>query len=138
MTDVTSFLVLIPILQRIRAELAERQDFIGNWLYCLRNLEMQPERTLLRRPQGRGSGRGGGDDGRSEGSDSHRPKRRVGSDEGKSPERADPPRTFSSVTRQYGGIEKGLDAYILHWVMEVNPSWSGGSDGPVDTMLCEW
>ena len=48
MTDPASFTSFIDMLRKIREEVPARHVLIGNWLYCLRNLETVyiPEGTI--------------------------------------------------------------------------------------------
>ncbi len=59
--DPHALLSLVRILQIIRDEIDHRQDMIGNWLYCLRNSEMNTEvsRTSKRQRVSGLRGRGG-------------------------------------------------------------------------------
>ena len=42
----SSVVTLVDILQKIRGEVAERHDYIGNWLYCLRHKDKSAEPNL--------------------------------------------------------------------------------------------
>ena len=54
----SSFVTAVDILLKIRGELAERYDFIANWLYCLRD---KSRATTLRSEAGTGASHKDGD-----------------------------------------------------------------------------